>query len=143
MSDKNDFRVVNEKEKYLEEFQGEKSRPQILEQVIAETFSRIDKSAFGIATGCVSGLIVFLATLWLVIKGGPVASADLDFLGQYFFGYTVTVTGALWGFGHGFLWGFLFGGLFAYFHNFAMAVYLLWVKRKSEFISFRDFLDHM
>jgi protoporphyrinogen oxidase len=143
MGENHDLWRVNDEDEYLEEIQDKKSLAPVPDQIIAETFGRIDKSAFGIATGCISGLAVFLATLWLVFKGGPIVGPRLELLGQYFFGYTVSIEGAFWGFCHGFLWGFLFGGLFAYLRNFAMAIYILWVKRKSEILSFKDFFDHI
>jgi hypothetical protein len=51
----------------------------------------MDKLGFATAIGTVSGLLVFLATIWLVIKGIPLGMPDLGFLAEYFGGYTITV----------------------------------------------------
>ena len=72
--------------------------------------------AFGIAVGSVAGLLVFLATVWLVVKGGDVVGPNLSLLGQYSLGYAVTVKGAFIGFGYASVWGFLSGWLFAYLY---------------------------
>ena len=54
-------------------------------------------------------LIVFVATIWLVIKGGPVVGPHLSLLGQYFIGYRVTLLGSLVGLAWGFVVGFALG----------------------------------
>ena len=87
------------------------------------------------------GLLIFFATIGLVVKGG-IVSVYLQLLNQYFFGYTVTVKGAFIGMAYGFLWGFLFGWLFAYLRNFFIAYYIYRIKRRAELLTFRDFLDH-
>jgi hypothetical protein len=73
--------------------------------------------------------------------GGP-ASVYFKLLNQYFFGYTVTVKGALIGLAYGFFWGFLLGWLIAYLRNFFIAYYIYRIRRKVELLTFRDFLDH-
>jgi hypothetical protein len=67
-----------------------------------------DKSALarGVVTGTVVGLGIFLATNWLVIKGGPVVGPHLALLGQFFIGYSVTFAGSLIGLVYGFVLGF-------------------------------------
>jgi Na+/proline symporter len=77
-----------------------------------------------------------------VVKGGAVVGPNLHLLSQYFAGYTVTVKGAFIGMGYSFVWGFLFGWLFAYLRNVSLAFYIYRVKKKTEMLSFGDFLDH-
>jgi len=132
----NDLWKVNDESEYHEE---EKIIP---DEVMLKTFSRIDKLGLATAIGCISGAIIFMATLWLVVKGGEVVGPRLQLLGQYFIGYTVTVKGAFIGLGYGFFWGFLTGWLFAYIRNLIMAFYLYSMKKKAEMLSFKDFLDH-
>lgn len=98
--------------------------------------------AFGIAVGSASGLLVFLATVWLVVEGGDVVGPTLSLLGQYFLGYTVTVKGAFIGLGYALVWGFLFGWLFAYLRNLFLAFNIYRVRKRAELLSPRDFLDH-
>ena len=111
------------------------------EKLLMRTFARMDKLALGFAMGTVSGLVFFIATIWLVIKGGEVVGPNLQLLSQYFFGYAVTVRGAFIAFGYGFLWGALFGWLFACLRNLLFSAYLCRVKKRIERVSFKDLFD--
>ena len=71
---------------------------------------RLDAAAQGITTGVIAGLIVFVATNWLVVKGGPVVGPNLALLAQFFFGYRVTFLGSF----IGFVWAFLYGAAVGY-----------------------------
>ncbi len=135
---RHDLWSVNEEEVYLEEREAVKS----WEGILAPAFARMDKLAFAIAVGTASGLLIFLATLWLVVKGGAVTGPNLELLEQYFIGYTVTTQGAFLAFGYAFAWGFLFGWLFAYLRNLILAVYLYMAKKKAEMLTLRDFFEH-
>ena len=137
-----DLWEVNEEGEYLEEDRKVKTEQLVTEEILARTFARLDKLAFGIALGSVSGLLVSLATMWLVVKGGDVVGPNLSLLGQYFLGYTMTVKGAFIGFGYAFVWGFLLGWSFAYLRNLFLAFYVYRVKKRVELLSLRDFLDH-
>ena len=112
------------------------------DRAVIKVFARIDKLGLATSSGTVSGLLVFLATLWLTFAGGGVTTQALELLNQFYIGYTVTVKGSFIGMGYTFLWGFLFGWLFAYLHNLFIAFYIYRVKRKLALLSFRDFLDH-
>ena len=114
-----------------------------IDQAIIRAFSRLDKLAFATAVGTVSGLAILLATLILIIKGGEVIGPNLQLLGQYFIGYTVSIEGAFIGFGYSFLWGFLFGWLFAYMRNLLTGLYIYRLKQKSEYSNFKDFIDYI
>ncbi len=111
-------------------------------QSLILAFAKLDKLAFATALGTVAGLTVAIATLWLVIKGGEQAGQNLQLLGQFFQGYTVTVTGALVGFVYSFASAFLWGWLFAYLRNFALGFMIYRARREAELMSFRQFLDH-
>jgi hypothetical protein len=88
-----------------------------LEQAILVQVVRLNAVASGVVTGLVAGLALLAATLWLVIKGGPVVGPHLGLLGQFFPGYSVTWLGALVGFGYAFLIGFLVGYFVAAVYN--------------------------
>ncbi len=137
-----DLWKVNVEQEYHEEIYEERAPDSVAIQALRRTFTRMDKVAFATALGSLCGLGIFIATLWLIIKGGEVVGPNLQLLGQYFIGYTVTMKGAFAGMGYGFLWGFLFGWIFAYIRNFSLAFFVYRVKRKAELLSFRDFLDH-
>jgi protoporphyrinogen oxidase len=134
---------VNDSDEYLEEDRTAARIEKAAEQFFIRTFARIDKLAFATAVGSVSGLLIFMATIWLVIKGGDVVGPNLRLLSQYFIGYTVTVQGAFIAFGYSFFWGFLYGWLFAYLRNLILAFYIYRLKRKAERVSFKDFLDNI
>jgi protoporphyrinogen oxidase len=137
-----DLWKMNDEGEYLEEDKRTMDGKLITEKVLRRAFARMDKLAFATALGSVLGLLTFLATLWLIIKGGEVVGPNLRLLGQYFIGYTVTLKGAFIAFGYSFLWGFLLGWLFAYVRNFFLAYYIYRVKKKAEVLSIKDFLDH-
>jgi hypothetical protein len=63
----------------------------------------------GVVTGLLFGLGIFLATNWLVLKGGAVVGPHLGLLGEFFIGYRVTFAGSLVGFAYGFAVGFVVG----------------------------------
>jgi protoporphyrinogen oxidase len=137
-----DIWQVNEEQEYLEEISVEPSKKTIWVKILSSSLARIDKLAFATASGSVSGLIIFIATIFLIIKGDDVVEPYLQLLNQYFFGYTVTLKGAFVGIAHSFSWGFLFGWLFAYLRNLFIAFFIYRVKRKTELLKFKDFIDH-
>jgi hypothetical protein len=110
---------------------------------ILKVFARLHKFAFGGAVGLVCGLYVLAATLWLVIQGGPTVGQNLQLLGQYFYGFTVSVQGAFIGFLYGAFWGFLLGWTVAYLRNAALGLYVQWIQRRAEAERLRDFLTHI
>jgi hypothetical protein len=89
-----------------------------LEQVVLTRLLRLNATLHGIVAGLVVGLGIFLATSWLILKGGPIGpqgqpviGPHLSLLSQFFIGYRVTFLGSLIGFAYGFACGF-FGGYF-------------------------------
>jgi protoporphyrinogen oxidase len=113
------------------------------EKALVQVFARMDKFAFGMAVGTASGLLLFLATIWLILKGGENVGANLQLLSQYFPGYTVTLRGAFVGLGYGLLWGFLMGWFFAYLRNLFIALYAYRVRKRSEWLSLGRFFDQL
>jgi len=132
-----DLWKVNVEQEYHEEI-----KEVDLDKLVMRVFSKMDKLGFATAVGSVSGLLIFLATIFLVLKGGKVVGPTLGLLGQFFLGYSVTVKGAFIGMAFSFFWGFFFGWLFAYLRNFFLAFHIYLVKRKLELLRFRDFFDH-
>jgi hypothetical protein len=86
-----------------------KNKEHTLEKVIVPRVTRLSGVVHGTVTGITFGALIFLSTIWLVIKGGEVVGPHLGLLGQFFFGYKVTVLGSFIGFGYGFLVGFILG----------------------------------
>ncbi len=69
---------INEEGEYLEEEKAVEVGERVRKSVLKQTFARMDKFAFASASGSVSGLFFFLATIWLVIKGGDIVGPNLQ-----------------------------------------------------------------
>lgn len=80
-----------------------------LEQIVLTRLLRLNATVQGLVTGLIAGLAVFVATNWLVLKGGDVVGPHLSLLGQFFVGYRVTFVGSLIGFAYAFVTGFVVG----------------------------------
>jgi protoporphyrinogen oxidase len=139
--EKHDLWSVNVDKEYLEEDKAEKAEAAGVEQLLTKAFSRIDKLALATAVGTVSGLMVFLATVLLVITGGYVVGPNLQLLEQYFYGYRVTLSGAVIGFGYTFVWGFLFGWTFAYLRNLMIGYYVYRLTKRLRTLEFKHFIN--
>ena len=87
------------------------------EEVVLTRLQRLNATVQGVVTGIVAGFVVFIATNWLVLKGGRVVGPHLSLLGQFFIGYRVTFVGSLIGFAYGFVYGFAGGYLVARMYN--------------------------
>ena len=74
---------------------------------VARQSARLNTIVVGFTTGIMCGALVFVATIWLVIKGGDSVGPHLSLLSQYFPGYSVTGAGSL----VGLAWGFVFGAV--------------------------------
>jgi hypothetical protein len=88
-----------------------------LEDLVLTRIVRLNAIILGIVFGLVFGLGLFIVTIWLVIKGGPVVGPNLALLGQFYYGYQVTFTGSLVGLMYGFITGFIIGFAIASIYN--------------------------
>ena len=77
----------------------------------------LNAKALGLVLGLVFGLLIFIATNWLVMKGGKTVGPHLSLLSQYFIGYRVTFWGSFIGFGYGFVLGTLSGSMLGWVYN--------------------------
>jgi hypothetical protein len=87
------------------------------ENAVAVRVIRLGAAAQGVSLGLVCALGVFVATNWLLIKGGQDVGRHLSLLNQYFIGYDVTFVGSLVGAAYGFVVGFIFGYIIATTYN--------------------------
>jgi hypothetical protein len=87
----------------------EPARPTVPE--LETAVLRLNARAWGMAFGLLGGLGLFIATMVLVLKGGPQVGAHLGLLANFFPGYRVTGVGAMLGFGYGFVTGYVVGWL--------------------------------
>ncbi len=81
----------------------------ILEERVLTRVLLLDAKVCGIVTGLLCGVGVFLATNWLVLKGGIQVGMHLSLLSNYFPGYRVTFAGSFVGFAYAFVCGFAGG----------------------------------
>jgi hypothetical protein len=88
-----------------------------LEKVVLTRLLRLNATVQGLVTGIIAGLGVFVATNWLVLKGGDVVGPHLSLLGQFFIGYQVSFLGSLIGFAYGSVLGFFVGYSVARIYN--------------------------
>jgi hypothetical protein len=89
----------------------------VLKQVVLTRLLRLNATLQGCVTGIIAGLGIFIATNWLILKGGDVVGPHLGLLDQFFIGYRVTFAGSLIGLGYGFVTGFGIGYCVARMYN--------------------------
>ena len=77
----------------------------------------LNAKILGLILGIIFGLIIFIATNWLVLKGGRVVGPHLQLLGQFFIGYRVSFLGSIIGFFWGFAVGSLIGTTIGWIYN--------------------------
>lgn len=78
---------------------------------------RLNARAWGISTGLLLGGGLFLATIFLVIRGGPMVGQHLSMLRIFFPGYSVTWLGAFIGFVYAFVIGYGLGRIIGSVYN--------------------------
>jgi len=94
------------------------------EQKLLSSVLRMNTKVLAFALGLITGLIIFIATNWLLIKGGHttpsgeyVVGPNLQLLSQFFIGYTVSFLGSIIGFLYGFVIGTLSGSAIGLIYN--------------------------
>jgi protoporphyrinogen oxidase len=140
----NDIWSVNTDQEYHEEVTSDSDLMfDAVSGAFAEVFAKLDRVALGFATGTMSGLLLFVATLLLVSKGGVVVGPNLQLLGNFFPGYSVTPLGSLLGLAYGFLAGFLTGWCFAFLRNIAVFLYTAVMQQRAERLLLRKLLEYI
>ncbi len=74
----------------------------------------LSKKGFGLALGVLWAICVFLATIYVLLKGG---GDTMVLLQQFYWGYAISWSGAFLGLIYSFIYGFIFGWLLALFYN--------------------------
>ena len=129
---------VNTDQEYHEEVKADEVEspdqidPELMKSAVAATYAKLNRNALGLSTGITAGLFLWLATMFLVLKGGPVVGPHLLLLRQYFPGYSVSVAGSLIGLFYAFVTGFVGGWIFAFVRNAVVFLYLAVVRRSIE-----------
>jgi hypothetical protein len=144
--EKNDLWSVNTDQDYHEEIHEELGFEPGLEAVkeaLAQAFPKLDRLALGLSTGTVAGVLLFLATIFLMLKSGQVVGPNLQLLENYFPGYSVTVSGSLLGLLYGFIAGFVGGSGFAFLRNITVFVYAALVQQRVERLLLRNIFEYI
>jgi hypothetical protein len=84
---------------------------------VQASLMRLNARAWGISTGLLLGIGLFLATVFLVIRGGPNVGQHLAMLRVFFPGYSVTWLGAFVGFVYAFVLGYGMGRIIGSVYN--------------------------
>ncbi len=87
------------------------------EHVVRKVLARAHEQGWGVAFGLVCGIGLFLATVILVVQGGPNPGPHLGLLRVYFPGYSVTWLGSVIGFVYAFVGGYAIGRTVATIYN--------------------------
>ncbi len=159
LGEKNDVWSVNTEMEYHEESRTANSRSERMtptkvsvgvsdklsdggpDELIEAAFAKLDPMSLGIAVGGVGGAGLFLATVFLLLKGGAQVGQNLSLLGQYFAGFAPTWVGAFVGLLEAGTFGFVVGFVTARLRNWALTAYAALLKRQVEGRSRRDLLD--
>ena len=75
------------------------------ELMLERAVLRLNANILGLVLGIITGLIIFVTTNFLILKGGAVVGPHLALLRNFFPYYSVTFPGSI----VGFFWGLLFG----------------------------------
>lgn len=86
--------------------------------LVRRAIARLRAGIVAIVTAMVAGSGLFLATVWLLIKGGPNVGQNLGLLRHYYPGYSVTWAGSFVGLFYGALTGAVLGFTVAWLYNF-------------------------
>ena len=96
------------------------SKPETEEQLLGRAIARLRAGILAIVFGLISGTGLMVATLWLVVRGGPRVGQHLVLLNQYFPGYDVTWLGSIVGFLYAGAIGAITGWLIGRLYNFVV-----------------------
>jgi hypothetical protein len=146
-SEKNDVWNVNTDQEYLEELKADGKDPvekltKVLEEALPRAFPKLDRVALGVSTGTAAAIVLALATLILVLKGGETVGPNLQLLSQYFPGFSATISGTFLGLVYGFVSGFVGGWGFAFLRNAAVFLYMAVIGRRAERQVLRQLLEY-
>jgi len=112
-------------------------------RILARAFAPIDRVAFGCATGVVFGAGLFIASAWLLVRGGAIVGPTLGLLGQFLPGFHVTWPGAFVGLAYGAVLGFVLGWITAHLKNMTAAQFIAKAKSAATRAEKRKFLDYV
>lgn len=96
------------------------------DELLVRAVARLRARVLALVIGLLSGTGLFVATAWLLVRGGEPIGPHLGLLAQYFPGYSVTWPGAAIGFVWAGLAGAAAGAAVAWIYNLLV---LRWDRR--------------
>jgi hypothetical protein len=102
------------------------------ERLLKAAFARLDVLALGLALGTLVASLVWLATIYLLLKGAPPGQhvgIHLGLLANYLPFYSVSWSGSLVGLVHGLWIGFVVGAFLAVAWNLPHHLWLMFIIR--------------
>jgi len=114
-----------------------------LDEIIIKAFAPLDKFSLALSIGITASILIFCATLWLILIEPSTKWPALILLNQYFIGYSISFKGIFIGAIYCFFWGFIFGWLVGYLRNMIMGLYIFRVKKIYESNNLKEFLDYI
>lgn len=107
---------------YREQMDFSEHRPKISEEeIIRKAVVRLNGHILGFVLAMIGALVIFVATNWLVLKGGEVVGPHLGLLDQFFIGYSVTFAGSFIGAAYAFVIGYVSGLFIAWVYNWVIS----------------------
>ena len=87
------------------------------DDILLSAVLRLNGNLLGLTLGLLAAALLFAATNFLVLRGGPVVGPHLGLLAQFFPGYRVSFTGSFIGAAYGFAAGYVSGVFVAWVYN--------------------------
>ena len=84
---------------------------------ISRAVARIQAGVLAFVCAVLGGLGLFIATVWLLLDGGPQVGSHLQLLSNYYIGYSVTWRGSVIGMLYGALTGAVLGWTIGFIYN--------------------------
>jgi hypothetical protein len=111
--------------------------------VLLRAFAPLHRIAMGVAGAVVVSGLLAIVTIVLWLRGTDEAITAGSLLGQFLWGYSVSVRGIFIGLIWGVVIGFVMGYGFALVRNAAVWLWLTLIRSRAEMDQYSDFLDHM
>jgi ABC-type dipeptide/oligopeptide/nickel transport system permease subunit len=92
------------------------------EEIIRRAVVKLNGHILGFVIGTLSAVMIFVATNWLVLKGGDEVGPHMSLLGQFLIGYSVTFAGSIIGAAYLFVIGYLCGLFIAWVYNWVVSL---------------------
>jgi len=112
-------------------------------RVLLRAFAPLHSVALGLAGAVVASGLLAVVTTVLLLRGSDEAITAGSLLGQFLWGYSVSVRGIFIGLIWGLVVGFVMGYGFALLRNAAVWLWLTLIRSRAEMDQYSDFLDHL